>query len=45
MTTPRRRLLVARAAPFWRRVLSDLVDLALLLGFAWLLWEIGRAHV
>ena len=34
----RQRPLVARAAPFWRRLAADVVDLALLLGCGWLLW-------
>lgn len=29
------------AAPFWRRLIADLVDLALLAGVGWLLWTIG----
>jgi len=28
-------------APFWRRVLADLVDLALLAGVVWALWSAG----
>lgn len=37
----RPRTLCAIAAPFWRRVLADLIDLGLLAALTWALWSAG----
>lgn len=40
-TSARRGRLAVTVAPFWRRLLADLIDLSLLAGLIWALWTAG----